>query len=67
MGHHTISHEESTTVNEKTYGGYTLAEIKEVLKHCDDAGIGIDDYFMDGAFGCNIMEDLVAHLETFIQ
>lgn len=54
-------------MNEKTYGGYTLAEIKEVLKHCDDAGIGIDDYFMDGAFGCNIMEDLVAHLETFIQ
>ncbi|MBY4725716.1 MULTISPECIES: hypothetical protein [Burkholderia] len=50
-------------MNEKTYGGLTLAEIKEALKHCDDAGIGIDDYFMDGAVGCNIVEDLVARLE----
>lgn len=49
--------------DEKKYGGQTIAEIKELLDNCEEAGVGLDSLMGDEAFASTIISDLIDELE----
>lgn len=43
--------------------GYTVEELRDLVKQCDQAEIGIDDTLMDSAAGVRIIESLLNKIE----
>lgn len=49
-------------MDEKTYGGYTVEGIRQLLRYSEDNGESIDDLTGDGATSAGIISGLLQEL-----
>lgn len=52
------------TFEQLTFGGYTVADIRQFLNHSESAGESLDSITGDGATSANIIADLLENLEA---
>lgn len=50
-------------IEDKKYGGETIADLKELLDNCEEAGIGLDSLMGDEAFASSVISDMIDELE----